>query len=1058
MSNLSIQGFRLSPQQERLWLLQEKGQSFCSQCSLIIEGELNFTQLQSAVHQVIKQHEALRTTYKQLPGMDFPLQVIHDNITTEWNQVDLKGEEEKEQVDQLKRLYRKELRTPFDFENGPLFRLTVISLTEQKRVLLISISSLCADAVSLHNLVIEIQQAYVGILNFKDEEEPLQYIQFSEWKNEIFEEEESQLGVTFWENQNREYSMKLKLPWENQGVSSLPISKAINTTLSPLLISQLEEIAEKWELTLEELLFACWHLFMWRLTETSDVVVGQVLDGRKYKEMEKAVGLFAASVPVRYSYIPNTRLDEVLQGIAEARYRAYEWQEYFSYSQAKTEKGILYFSSGFEYNSSTIFANMGNLSTTMNQLTSAVDYFSLKMSCARLKDTLTLEMSYANSQWEQEYAQKMLESYVKLIQSTIEHPRLLITDIDILNESEKQKLLVNLNRNFASPCYSKCFHTLFEKQVEKNANNIAVVFEDQQLTYNELNERANQLAHYLSRQGAGRGVKIGICIERSLDMIVGLLGVLKTGGAYVPIDTSLPADRKEFILKDAGVSILLTQQNLLSTQPKVQGSVVCLDYNWDKFANESKENINSLVTTNDLAYIIYTSGSTGKPKGVAVEHGNLLNYLNGIEQCLNLDLVKSYATVSTLAADLGNTVIFTSLCRGGCLHVIAKERLLDSKKLADYCMKHTIDFLKIVPSHLSNLLSSSQAVHILPKHLLVFGGEVLQWDLVKRVKELSSNCKIVNHYGPTETTIGVTTYPIPEQLQDTIAATVPIGRPISNVQAYVLNSHKQLVPFGMPGELYIGGLSVTRGYLNRPEQTENYFIQNFLEDDKKSILYKTGDVVRYLPDGNLEFLGRIDDQVKIRGYRVELGEVQLSLERHPSIQKAIVVTRDDYEGQKQLIAYLVTKEEEVLSQVQLFEFLKGLLPAYCIPYAFVFLSKFPLTVNGKIDRIALPDPNEHLALSKRSMISPNTPTQEWVADIWYKVLGISKVSIFDKFFEIGGNSLKSVTMLVLLQERYSDITLVDLFEYNTIASISEFIDQNKKQEILEEDAIESFEL
>ncbi|PIE93033.1 non-ribosomal peptide synthetase [Bacillus fungorum] len=1050
MKDVCIKGFRLSPQQERLWTLGVNGPSFYSQCSLSLTGELNFTKLEHAVQQVVQKHEALRTTFKQLQGMELPLQIVHEEMVPEWKQVDLQVEAETDNTEKIQVLYEKEQLKPFDLENGPLFRLTLISLTEQHNILLMTISALCADTVSLHNLVAEIQEAYMSPVDF-EEEEPLQYIQFSEWKNDIYEEDEEG-GIAFWENQEWEPAMQLKLPWNDLSELSPKVPNIESIMLSSDLSIQFEEVAEKWELSLEDLLFASWHLFMWHLTGQSEITTGYVFDGRKYEEMEKTIGLLAGTAPVRYTYIANTRMDEVLQELAEAQYNAYEWQEYFSYGLVQSND--IYFSSGFEYSEAAGMLSSESPHFELEKLTSLVDYFDLKMSCTKLGESLSLDIYYTNPYWEEEYVRELLQSYIQLVKYAVEQPETLITDLDILSKEMKQHLLTGSATNPASsPFASECFHILFEQQVERTPDEIAVIFEEQQLTYRELNERANQLAHALVQQGVEAEVKVGICMERSLDMIVALLGVLKAGGAYVPIDPALPAERKQFILQDADISIYLTQKALMSDLPAIEKNVICLDSDGDKLSTESKDNPNRSVTIDNAAYTIYTSGSTGKPKGVVVEHGQLLNYLNGMYDRFEIGSAASYATVSTLAADLGNTVIYTSLCTGGRLHIISQERLLDPKQLADYCENHTIDCLKIVPSHLSTLLSAPQSANLLPKRLLVLGGEALSWDLVSRIQELAPDCRIINHYGPTEATIGVTTYGLHERKEKTVAATVPIGKPIANTKVYIMNSQCQLVPIGAAGELYIGGESVTRGYLNHPELTADRFIENPF--DNEQTLYRTGDIVRYLPDGNLEFIGRVDDQVKIRGYRVELGEIQHALEQHPSIKEALVLARDEHGGDKYLVAYLLASSSEVPSQEELSERLQSILPEYFVPSAFVFLNKFPLTANGKINRQALPDPASQ---SARPIIAPETPTQEWVAEIWYKVLGTAEISIHDKFFEIGGNSLKSVNALALLQEKYPHIKLVDLFEHNTIASLSEFIDKQEGQGEAEENEIENFEL
>ncbi|GGH50409.1 hypothetical protein GCM10008014_15500 [Paenibacillus silvae] len=1051
----SIQGFRVSPQQERLWTFGENNSSICSQCSVTLKGTLNFTKLQFAVQKLIQKHEALRTTFKQLQGMEIPLQIIHEELSPKWMQLDLKKENQAENTKTLEALYLKERMTPFDLENGPLIRLNVIFLTEEQTKLLITISALCADTLSLQNIVKEIGEAYGTSTDFEEVEEPLQYIQFSEWKNDIYEEEAEE-GIAFWENQNWENTMKLKLPW-SEASKNIPINmpNIVSTTLLRDQCIELGDIAENWGLTLEDLCFSSWHLFMWYLTGQSEIVTGYVFDGRKYEEMEETVGLLANPAPVGYKIIANTRLDEVLQGIGESQYKAYQWQEYFSFRNYQAHHP--YFSSGFEYVPFMEMPSVEGLDFEIETLIVTADFFDIKMVCSKLEDeSLKFDLYYTNPHWGKEYVKELLQSYIKLVQSCIDQSKISIAALDILSVGMKRKLLEEReigsveSRRFSA----ESFHILFEEQANRTPDHVALIFEDQQLTYRELNEQANKLAHALLREGVELENKVGICMERSVHMIVALLGVLKVGGTYVPIDTGFPVERKQFILEDSKVSLLLTQEHLLPTIKSIKTPMICLDRESNRIQSESKSNLDRFVKNDSSAYVIYTSGSTGKPKGVVVEHRQIINYLNGMHDRFSLGDSASYATVSTLAADLGNTVIYMSLCTGGSLHIIGQERLLDAKKLAEYFITHSIDCLKIVPSHLSTLLSSSQAVHIFPKRLLILGGESLSWDLVGRVQKLDSKCEIINHYGPTETTIGVTTYKVNVDAGNFASSTVPIGKPIANTHVYIMNPYQQLTPFGVSGELYIGGDSLSRGYLDNPELTAKHFVLNPLNG--KEVLYRTGDIVRYLPEGNLEFLERTDDQVKIRGYRVEIEELRYVLEKHASIKEAFILPFAEDE-EKQLIAYLVASSDQEPSKDELSEFIKATLPDYFIPSFFVFLKQFPLTVNGKIDRQSLPDPVSQDVESKIPIVYPETYTQDWLANIWKKLLGIDEISIHAKFFEIGGNSLKSINLLSSIQEDYEYITLVDLFDHNTIASLSAFIEKREGQKKTE-DIIENFEL
>jgi amino acid adenylation domain-containing protein/non-ribosomal peptide synthase protein (TIGR01720 family) len=578
---------------------------------------------------------------------------------------------------------------------------------------------------------------------------------------------------------------------------------------------------------------------------------------------------------------------------------------------------------------------------------------------------------------------------------------------------------------------------LFEQQAARTPEHIAVVFENQQLTYAQLNARANQLAHHLQTLGVGAETIVALCVDRSLEMLIGLFGIVKAGGAYLPLDPLVPSDRLSYMVQDAGASVILTQKHLSERFSEQAVPLICLDSDWEVIAKQPEENPPCAATPENLLYIIYTSGSTGKPKGVAVEHRQLLNYLHGILTRLDLPEGASFATVSTFAADLGNTVIFPALCTGGCLHVISQERATSPEMLVNYCESHPIDCLKIVPSHLNALLTASHPEKILPRKYLILGGEALSWQLVEKIQHYKPSCHILNHYGPTETTVGVLTYPVNELMRDK-SDTVSLGRAIANTQVYILDHYLQPVPIEVVGELHIGGDSVARGYLNQPQLTTEKFItiEHLGGQDAQPIrVYKTGDLARYLPDGNIEFLGRIDHQVKIRGFRIELGEVESVLSQHPAIRETVVLAREDEPGNKRLVAYIVPSQESALIS-ELRDFLKEKLPEYMVPSAFVTLKALPLTPNGKVDRQALPAPDSVRPELEGRFVAPRTPIEETIAKIWAQVLGLERISIYDNFFELGGDSILSIQIVARANQAGLQLTPKQLFESPTVAGLA----------------------
>ncbi|MEO1006459.1 MAG: amino acid adenylation domain-containing protein, partial [Cyanobacteria bacterium J06638_38] len=610
----------------------------------------------------------------------------------------------------------------------------------------------------------------------------------------------------------------------------------------------------------------------------------------------------------------------------------------------------------------------------------------------------------------------LAQQFNTLLENAIANPEATVGELNILDRQQLHQLIVEFNENKSNYPQDKSIHQLFETQVTKTPNNIAVVWDSEQLTYSELNQKANQLANYLIQKGVTPETLVSLYLERSHFSIIGLLAILKAGAAYLPLDAALPTEGLTFRLQDAGVSILLTQRSLVTKIPTNTSETICLD---SDLPTTEDDNPTPISEPGNLAYAIYTSGSTGTPKAVAIAHRQLVNYVCAIIERFKLSPEANFATVSTFAADLGNTMLFPALLTGGCLHIIPQETAADLQAFSKYCQRYPIDYLKIVPSHLSALLNSTSSAEFLPRKQLILGGEASNWELIAKIRQQKPNCQIFNHYGPTETTVGVLTYQVAIEA-DHQSTTVPIGKPLANNQVYILDEQLQPVPLGVPGELYIGGAQVSRGYLNRPELNKEKFIKNIFSDGRKACaprLYKTGDRVRYLAEGNIEFLGRIDRQVKIRGFRIELGEIESKLQQHLGILSAVVIASKnerlfDLEN-KRLIAYVITKPQfRLLHQNQdraiaseLRSFCSEQFPEYMIPSAFIILKALPLNANGKIDYHALPSPEKNRPELEQLYVAPRSPLEKELAKIWTEVLGLEKIGIHDDFFELGGHSL-----------------------------------------------------
>ncbi len=1046
MQNLSINGFRLSPQQKCLWLLQQSAstQPYRAHCAVLIEGNLSTKILESALQSVVDRHEILRTAFHGLSEMTVPLQVITDNKTPEVVYYNLSELEPEEQDTKIESLFQEASQRIFDFEQGQILDLSLVVLSPEKYVLLLGLPAICADTATLNNLVGEISRSYAACLyNQELSDQPLQYVDLAEWQNELFEGEEAEIGIAHWQQKDISVFADGKLYFENKkGVNPEFKPNFISLTFNCETIAKLEAITQRYDTSISVILQTCWQVLLWRLTGESQIVVGTLHDGRNYEELESALGLFAKYLPINCYLEENYKFIEVLKKVNEAKSSAFKWQESFS-RELITESngkplGSSFFPVCFDFDEQPAAYSAADLSFSIYKQYVCIDRFKVKLSCIRRNKSLTAEFHYDANLFQVEDIWRLAGQFQTLLESAINQPEAAIGELEILSASEQHQLLIEFNNTQTEYPKHQCIHQLFEDWAAKTPEQIAVVFEDQQLTYAQLNARANQLAHHLQALGVGGKTIVALCVDRSLEMLVGLLGILKAGGAYLPLDPILPDERIAFMVKDAGASVILTQQHLAERLSKPSTTVVCLDTSWKEISRQPEENRKSDVTPENLVYVIYTSGSTGKPKGVAIEHQQLLNYLHGILARLDLPVGSSFATVSTIAADLGNTAIFPALCTGGCLHVISRERATNPEALAEYCQYHAIDCLKIVPSHLNALLSAAHPEKIMPRKRLILGGEALSWQLVEKIREHSQNCQIVNHYGPTETTIGVLTYLVPSESMGHQSETVPLGCAIANTQVYILDHHLRPVPIGVPGELYIGGDSLARGYLNQPELTTEKFIRNPFKSQKfgSERLYKTGDKARYLPDGNIEFFGRIDDQVKIHGFRIELSEISSVLRQYPDIQETAVLAREDDSDNKHLVAYIVPQPSSEFSVSDLRNFLKEKLPEYMIPSAFVRLKALPLTPNGKVDRQALPSPDSVRPELEGRFVAPRTPVEETIARIWTQVLGLDKVGIYDNFFELGGDSIASIQIVARLNQAGLQLTPKQMFEYPTVAGLA----------------------
>jgi amino acid adenylation domain-containing protein/thioester reductase-like protein len=678
--------------------------------------------------------------------------------------------------------------------------------------------------------------------------------------------------------------------------------------------------------------------------------------------------------------------------------------------------------------------------------------FDLTLSMEETEQGLKGRLEYSTDLFEARRITRTIGHFQNLLEGILAAPERPISEFPLLSEAERHQLLVEWNDTQSDYPHDKCIHQLFEAQVEQTPDAVAVVFEQQQLTYEQLNQRANQLARRLNQLGVEPDVLVGICVERSLEMVVGLLGILKAGGAYVPLDPTYPQERLAFMLSDSQAKVLLTQQRLLGKLPPHQAHIICIDS--DSSTEVLTQNGSQETTKNplasDLAYTIYTSGSTGTPKGVQIPHSAVVNFLKSMQRYPGLTDSDVLLSVTTISFDIAALELYLPLITGARVVIINRELASDGKKLIEQIETCGATVMQATPATWRMLLAAGWQG--CPQLKILCGGEALPGDLAIQLLEKGSS--LWNLYGPTETTIWSTAYKV--EVPECSNAVVSIGHPIANTQIYLLDSEKQPVPIGITGELHIGGAGLARGYLNRPELTNEKFIDNPYNPGTR--LYKTGDLVRYRSDGNIEYLGRIDHQLKVRGFRIELGEIEAVLNQHPAVRENVVVVREDERGDKRLVAYVVHQPEQTLTITELRSFLKEKLPEYMVPSVFVQLEALPLTPNGKVDRYALPALEQTRPEQEAVYVAPRTPLEQQLAEIWAQVLGLEKVGIHDNFFDLGGHSLLITQLLAQVRDTFKvNLSLPSLFKEPTVANIAETIQIAELSEpgrkIVTEDAI-----
>ncbi|GBE74656.1 hypothetical protein myaer87_18830 [Microcystis aeruginosa NIES-87] len=1033
----------LTEAQRQLWILAQLGENgsaaYNQSVTLQLSGPLNLVAMTQAIQRISDRHEALRTKINAQGDSQEILPQVEINCPI----LDFSADQASAQQ-QAEQWLKEESEKPFDLSQGCLVRWHLLKLEPELHLLVLTTHHIIADGWSMGVILRELGELYSAkcqgvTANLKT---PKQFRELIEWQSQPSQGEELKKQQAYWLTTLVNPTV-LNLPTDKPR-PALPSYQANrqSLTLDSQFTEKLKQFSRKQGCTFLMTLLSVYNILIHRLTGQDDILVGLPASGRGLLDSEGMVGYCTHFLPIRSQLAGNPTFAEYLKQMRGVLLSAYEHQDYpfalllnqLNLPRNTSRSPLIDVS--FNLEPVINLPKMKGLEISLLPQKVSFRDRDLHLNVTEMGGEALIDCDYNTDLFKDETIQRWLGHFQTLLEAIINDPQQNLRELPLLNSAEQKQLLVDWNNTKTDYPQDQCIHQLFEAQVERTPDAIAVVFEGQSLTYAALNHRANQLAHYLQTLGVGTEVLVGISLERSLEMIIGLLGVLKVGGAYVPLDPDYPIERLQFMLEDSQVSFLITQRSLLAVLPPSQANVICLDEIEEQVSQYPQDNLQSGLTIASLANVIYTSGSTGKPKGVMVEHKGLVNLALAQIQRFGVNHKSRVLQFASFSFDACISEILMTFGSGATLCLAPKDDLLPGQPLIEQLVKNGITHVTLPPS----------ALAVLPKELLpnlqtlIVAGEACPLDLVK---QWSVGRNFFNAYGPTETSVCAS---IGQCYQDDLKVT--IGKAIANAQIYILDSYLQPLPIGVVGELHIGGVGLARGYLNRPELTAEKFIANPFASldppltpldkggEQPSKLYKTGDLARYLPDGNIEYLGRIDNQVKVRGFRIELGEIEAVLLSHPQVREAVVlVNESDHTENRALVAYIVLNDPTCATQ-SLREFVKRQLPDYMIPAYWLILDNLPLTSNGKIDRRALPLPNPELHRSV-DYVAPDNPTQEAIAAIFGQVLKLEKVGINDNFFEIGGNSLQATQVISRLRESFAlELPLRRLFEQPTVADLA----------------------
>ena len=1058
--------FPLSFAQERLWFLSQLQQDsavYNVSGGVRMAGPLSVTALERALNEVVRRHESLRTIIREIESG--PVQIITSPQVFHMPKFDLRKVPESRREAEAQLLLANEAGKPFNVDGGPLFRATLLLLSAEEHILLLTMHHIISDGWSIGILVRELIELYEAFIDNRPStlpDLPVQYIDFAVWHREWLQGEVLDKSIAYWKEKLAGVPSLLELPTDRPRPPSQSFSgKRHLLAISKELTESLKALAEQHNATLFMILLAAFKVFLFRHARQDDIVVGVPIAGRNRPELENVIGLFINMLAMRTDLSGNPTFRELLVRVREAAVGAYEHQD------LPFEKLVEVMQPERDTSYSPLFQvmfHLGNLEMPSYNLP-GLTLTPLEAETGTSKFDLTLDLTesaaglkgffdYSTDLFDPVTIQRLSERFQILLQAVVADPETRIASLPLLSEAEENQLVVRLNETAEVFPHAPCLHQIFEDQVEQTPNAIAVTFEGQNLTYAELNRRANQLAHQLITLGVGPEVLVAICMERSLDLPIALLAVLKAGGAYLPLDPSYPRERLAFIIEETRAPVILTQGAVAENLSFEGVHVINLD-DADTLATENTENPHTEVTDENLCYVIYTSGSTGQPKGAMLHHRGVRNRLLWGITDYQLGSGDVVLHKTPLTFDVSVWELFAPLLSGARLLIAKPGGHQDTAYQLELMAREKVTHVDYVPTMLEVLLESEGLDECANLKIVTAAGEALTRELRDRFYS-QTNAKLYNLYGPTEASLAVTYWVCEPDGKERV---IPIGRPMSNARIYILDKHLEPVPIGVAGELHIGGKAPGRGYLKRPDLTADKFIPDAFSETGGERLYKTGDLARYRSDGAIEFLGRLDHQVKISGMRMELGEVEAALCQHPSVREAVILPYEITPGNKSLVAYVVSKQEPLPTGDELRNFLRQKLPEYMVPAAFVVLTELPLLSNGKLNRRALPSPEEFFSRSEEVYIAPETDLEQTIAAIWQQAFDVERVSIHSNFFDLGGNSLMLARVHTKLRAALQrDIKIVDLFKHSTIHSLAKYLGETETTAALPDSGREQADL